>query len=104
MSSARAKIGPGGRLVIPAAQRRELGLDVGDQVVIRVEDQELRISSPGHRIERVQALVRRHNRTGEMLSESLIRDRRAEAGAICLWQREPIRQRNRRGTGARPRS
>ena len=30
MSSARAKIGPGGRLVIPAAQRRELGLEVGD--------------------------------------------------------------------------
>lgn len=79
MSSARAKIGPGGRLVIPAAQRRELGLEVGDQVVIRVEDQELRVSSLSHRIERVQALVHRHNRTGEMLSESLIRDRRAEA-------------------------
>ena len=79
MSSVRAKIGPGGRLVIPAAQRRELGLEVGDQVVIRVEDQELRISSLSHRIERVQALVRRHNRMGEMLSENLIRDRRTEA-------------------------
>jgi AbrB family looped-hinge helix DNA binding protein len=77
--SARAKIGPGGRLVIPAAQRRELGLEVGDQVVIRVEDQELRVSSLSHRIERVQALVRRQNRTGEMLSESLIRGRRSEA-------------------------
>lgn len=79
MSSARSKIGPGGRLVIPAAQRRELGLEVGDQVVIRVEDHELRVSGLNHRIERVQALVRRHNRTGEMLSESLIRDRRTEA-------------------------
>jgi len=39
MSSARAKIGPGGRLVIPAAQRRELGLEVGDQVVVRVVPQ-----------------------------------------------------------------
>lgn len=79
MSSAKTKIGPGGRLVIPAAQRRELGLEVGDQVVMRVEDNELRISSLDHRIERVQALVRKHNRRGEMLSESLIRDRRAEA-------------------------
>jgi AbrB family looped-hinge helix DNA binding protein len=79
MSSARAKIGPGGRLVIPAAQRRELGLEVGDQVVVRVEDNELRVSSLNHRIERVQALVRRHNRKRELLSESLILDRRAEA-------------------------
>jgi AbrB family looped-hinge helix DNA binding protein len=78
MSSAKTKIGPGGRLVIPAAQRRELGLEVGDQVVMRVEDNELRISSLDQRIERVQALVRKYNRKGEMLSESLIRDRRAE--------------------------
>lgn len=79
MSSARAKIGPGGRLVIPAAQRRELGLEVGDQVVLRVADNELRITSLDERIRRIQALVRRHNPSGELLSESLIRDRRAEA-------------------------
>ncbi len=84
MSSARAKIGPGGRLVIPAAQRRELGLEVGDLVVIRVEDRELRVSSLSHCIERVQTLVRRHNREGEVLSESLIRDRRAEAAKSTL--------------------
>jgi AbrB family looped-hinge helix DNA binding protein len=79
MSSARAKIGPGGRLVIPAAQRRELGLEVGDQVVLRVADNELRITSLNQRIRHIQALVRRHNPSGELLSESLIRDRRAEA-------------------------
>ena len=79
MIGVRAKIGLGGRLVIPAAQRRELGLEVGDHVLIRVEDQELRVSSLDRRIEHVQALVRRHNRKGELLSESLIRDRRAEA-------------------------
>jgi AbrB family looped-hinge helix DNA binding protein len=79
MSSARAKIGLGGRLVIPAAQRRELGLEVGDQVVIRVEDNELRVTTLDRRIQRIQALVREHNQTGEMLSGSLIHDRRAEA-------------------------
>ena len=79
MSSARAKIGPGGRLVIPAAQRRELGLEVGDQVVLQVTDNELRITSLDQRIRRIQTLVRRHNPGGELLSESLIRDRRAEA-------------------------
>jgi len=73
----RAKIGAGGRLVIPAAARKELGLKAGDEVLLRIEDKELRISGVNRRIERVQALVRKYNRNGESLSESLIRDRRA---------------------------
>jgi len=36
------------------------------------------ISTVNHRIERIQALVRKYNRKGERLSESLIRERRAE--------------------------
>lgn len=79
MSSVRARLGPGGRLVIPVAQRRELGLEVGDPVVISVENDELRVVSLNQRVKRIQALVRRHNPSGEPLSESLIRDRRAEA-------------------------
>jgi AbrB family looped-hinge helix DNA binding protein len=79
MTGVRAKIGPGGRLVIPVAQRRELGLEIGDQVMIRVEDDELRVVSLDQRVKRIQALVRRHNPRGERLSESLIRDRRADA-------------------------
>ncbi len=79
MATFRAKIGASGRLVIPAPQRRELDLNAGDEVLIRVEDNELRISSVKQRIERIQALVRKYNRKGECLSESLIRDRRTEA-------------------------
>ena len=79
MSSVRAKIGPGGRLVIPVAQRRQLGLEVGDQVLISVEDDELRVVSLDQCVKRIQALVRKRNLTGERLSDSLIRDRRAEA-------------------------
>jgi AbrB family looped-hinge helix DNA binding protein len=65
MSSYRARIGPSGRLVIPAAQRRELGLEVGDEVLLETAGDELRVSSVKHRIARVQALVRKHNATGE---------------------------------------
>jgi AbrB family looped-hinge helix DNA binding protein len=79
MSSFRAKIGPSGRLVIPAAQRRELGFEVGDEVLLETAGGELRVSSLSQRIARAQALVRRHNADGASLSESLIRDRRAEA-------------------------
>jgi bifunctional DNA-binding transcriptional regulator/antitoxin component of YhaV-PrlF toxin-antitoxin module len=79
MSSFRARIGPSGRLVIPAAQRRELGFEVGDVVLLEAAGGELRVSSLKGRIARVQALVRRYNPKGESLSDSLIRDRRAEA-------------------------
>jgi AbrB family looped-hinge helix DNA binding protein len=79
MATFRAKIGASGRLVIPAPQRRELDLNAGDEVLIRVEGNELRISSVKHQIESVQALVRKYNRKCERLSKSLIRDRRAEA-------------------------
>lgn len=66
-------------MVIPAPQRRQLGLEAGDEVILTIEDNELRVSSLRHRVERVQALVRKHNPRGEKLSEALIRDRRVEA-------------------------
>ena len=40
MGAIRAKIGPSGRLVIPAEYRRALGVDVGDEVVLHLEDGE----------------------------------------------------------------
>jgi len=76
MPSFRTRIGPSGRLVIPALYRKELGLKAGDEVVLKVEDHELKISTLKHCVERVQALVRRYNRKGEKLSDSLIRERR----------------------------
>ncbi len=79
MSIFRGRIDPSGRLVIPAAQRKALGLEAGDEVLMKVEGEELRISSLRSAIKRAQTLVRRYNPTGESLSESLIRDRRAEA-------------------------
>jgi AbrB family looped-hinge helix DNA binding protein len=77
VSSFRARIGPSGRLVIPAAQRRELGLAIGDEVLLETSGDELRVSSLKHRIARVQALVRKCNAGGERLSDRLVRDRRA---------------------------
>ena len=43
MRAAKAKVGQGGRLVIPAEYRRALGIEVGDTVVLRLEDGELRV-------------------------------------------------------------
>ena len=79
MDAVRTKMGPSGRLVIPAAQRRALGIQAGDEVLIKLEDHELRITTLKQRIAHAQALARKYNKTGESMSESLIRDRRAEA-------------------------
>jgi len=79
MASFRTRLSANGRLVIPAQYRKELGLTAGEEVLLKIEDDELRISSVKHRVERAQALVRRHNRKGEKLSASLIRARRREA-------------------------
>ena len=80
MSAVRAKIGPSGRLVIPAEYRKALGISVGDDVVLHLEDGELRILSVSRAIHRVQDAVRRYAGDDEVLwSEELIAERRAEA-------------------------
>jgi len=76
----RARVGAGGRIVIPASFRKALGINPGDEVVLRIEDDELRISTLKARIERAQRLVRRHVKPGTSLVDELIADRRREAG------------------------
>ena len=58
MDQLKAKIGAGGRIVLPAEYRRALRLQVGDDVILRLEDGEVRISSARRAITRAQALVR----------------------------------------------
>ena len=43
MEAQRVKIVDGGKLVIPAAMRRELGITTGDTVLVDVDDGELRM-------------------------------------------------------------
>ena len=79
MSGYRVRIGDGGRLVIPAHLRRELGLKAGDDVVLEVENGELRVRSLRDAIARAQALVRRYLPEGRSLADELIAERRREA-------------------------
>ena len=80
MDTVKAKIGPDAVLVIPAGNRRALGIEVGDTVVLRLEDGELRVFSIERAIRRVQDAIRRYRRDDEPLwSEQLIAERRAEA-------------------------
>lgn len=75
----RLKMKADGRVVIPASFRRALGVRAGDEVVLRLEDNELRITTMKHRVARAQRLVRKHVHAGVSLVDELIADRREEA-------------------------
>jgi AbrB family looped-hinge helix DNA binding protein len=68
-----------GRLVIPASFRKALGINAGDEVVLRIENDELRITTLKRRLERAQRLVREHVKPGVSLADELIAERREAA-------------------------
>ena len=76
---ARMRINPNGRVVIPASFRKRLGMRVGDEVVLRIEDDELRITTLRRNIERAQRLVRKHVKRSVSLVDELIAERREAA-------------------------
>ena len=75
----RARVNENGRVVIPVSFRKALGINAGDEVVLRIEDNELRILTLKQRIERAQRLVRRHVKPGISLVDELIAERREAA-------------------------
>jgi AbrB family looped-hinge helix DNA binding protein len=78
MEQVRAKITEGGRIVIPAEYRRALGLHTGDEVILSLEDGELRIFTPLQAIKHAQELVRRFIPQGRSMTDELIAERRLE--------------------------
>jgi bifunctional DNA-binding transcriptional regulator/antitoxin component of YhaV-PrlF toxin-antitoxin module len=79
MLSKSARIYEGGKLVIPASFRRELGFDVGDTVILEVTGGELRVRSRSAAITNARKILRQYVPEGVSLSDELIADRRAEA-------------------------
>ena len=77
--SAWTKVGPGGRVVLPAAMREALGLAPGDDVLISLEAEGIRILPRDEAIRQAQAIVRELVPDGVSLAEELIADRRREA-------------------------
>ncbi len=75
----RQRVNENGRVVIPASFRKALGINIGDEVVLRMEDDELRITTLKRRVERAQRLVRKHVKRGKSLVDELIAERREAA-------------------------
>jgi AbrB family looped-hinge helix DNA binding protein len=76
---ARLKVNENGRVVIPAAFRKALGIRPGDEVILSVEDNELRITTMKRRIERAQQRARKYLKPSVSLVDELIAERREAA-------------------------
>jgi AbrB family looped-hinge helix DNA binding protein len=72
---ARLRVNENGRVVIPAAFRKALGIKVGDEVVLRVQDGELRITTQQSSIQRAQRRARQYVKPGTSLVDELLAER-----------------------------
>jgi AbrB family looped-hinge helix DNA binding protein len=73
------RINENGRVVIPASFRRALGIQPGDTVVLRIENNELRMTTLRQRLAKAQQLVRKHVKQSTSLVDELIAERREAA-------------------------
>lgn len=79
----RLRLGPDGRIVIPAPFREALGLSEGDTLIGSVSDGELHLLTRQAAVRRAQAIVRQFVPEGVSLVDELLEDRRREV------EREP---------------
>ncbi len=77
----RLTLGPGGRVVIPAALRDAMQVEEGDAILAWVEDGELHLLSPRVGAKQAQAMLKALMPEGGSLADDLIADRRREAEA-----------------------
>ena len=70
------RLGKQGRIVVPASLRYELGLEAGDELVVRVEGGKLVLEPRQSVIERLRA---RFRVAGGGLADELLAERREEA-------------------------
>jgi AbrB family looped-hinge helix DNA binding protein len=80
MPAQAVKIIEGGKLVIPAAMRRAMGITRGDTVVVELlSDGELRVRPLASAIREAQEIVRKSVRPDRSLADELMRERKRDA-------------------------
>lgn len=79
MRNVRTRIGAGGRVVIPAAFRRALGIAPGDEAIMQLDEGAVRILTPAQALKRAQGLIHEYLPKGANLAAELIAERRRES-------------------------
>jgi AbrB family looped-hinge helix DNA binding protein len=75
----RLRVSQNGRVVLPAAFRKALGIEAGDEVLLSLHDNELRITTQQARIRRAQERARLYLKPGESLVDEFLAERREAA-------------------------
>ena len=69
-----------GRMILPAAVRKAMGLQGDTKVILTVEDDQVRLSPIGHGVSRAQAIYREHAKHARS-TDDFLEDRKVEAAA-----------------------
>jgi len=69
MNEYRVKMSENGRILIPAALRRQLHIEPGEELVIHVDDNELHLYSLKYSLKKAQNLVRKHAKNKSLINE-----------------------------------
>lgn len=76
------RVGSNGRMILPLAVRRAMGLHGESKIILTVENDEVRLTPMGHGVSRAQALYREHAKQPRT-TEEFLEERRAEAIAAA---------------------
>jgi AbrB family looped-hinge helix DNA binding protein len=79
MKSLSTRLSSGGRIVLPAQMRANLGIKEGDELLLTVADGEIRITPKALALQNALELARLYATTTSSLSDALIAERRSEA-------------------------
>jgi AbrB family looped-hinge helix DNA binding protein len=80
------RMGPDGRVLIPAALRAAAGMKAGDRLTIKVVDGRVVIETQVSAIARVAGMFAHLKKPGESVVDEFIAEKRAEAGREDDWK------------------
>ena len=67
----KALINDTGRILIPASIRKALNLNIGDELLLKVEEDEIHIIPLSKAVQQAQDLIRQYNKDGLKLTDVL---------------------------------
>lgn len=79
MTATKARINDDGRVLIPAAMRRALGLHPGQSVILQADADGIRLTTTQRALRQAQQSLRRYVREGTSLVDDLLAERRRES-------------------------
>ncbi len=78
METISVRVEKSGRILIPAAIRRRLNLKEGAEVLLHIEDGDIRVGTRAQALSRIHTRLRKYIPAGRVLSQELLEERREE--------------------------